>query len=111
MSELDRRVLVTGGGTGIGQGVAWALAAAGCQVVVAGRRDDKLQETLAAAPPNSRLLSHTVDVANRSSVVELVNWTTDQLSGIDVLVHAAGVNIKNRSMLEMTPEQDRKSVV
>lgn len=105
MSSLDRRVLVTGGGTGMGQGIAWALAAAGCRVVVAGRRDDKLQATLAAAPPGGRLLARTVDVADRKNVVDLVNWTTEQLSGIDVLVHAAGVNIKNRTMLDMPPEQ------
>ncbi|MCA9149573.1 MAG: SDR family oxidoreductase [Planctomycetales bacterium] len=105
MSQLDRRVLVTGGGTGIGQGVAWALAAAGCRVVVAGRREDKLNETIQGAPPNCKLFGRTVDVADRSSVLDLVNWTTEQLTGIDVLVHAAGINIKNRSMLDMTPEQ------
>lgn len=105
MNNLDRRVLVTGGGTGIGQGIAWGLAAAGCRVVVAGRREDKLVQTVQTAPQGSSMRWRTVDVADRSSVIDLVQWTTAELTGIDVLVHAAGVNIKNRSMLEMTPEQ------
>ncbi len=105
MSLQNRKVLVTGGGTGIGQGVAWALAAAGCHVVVAGRRPDKLQETVTRAPTGASIRLHPVDVTQRASVQQLVEWTTQQLGQIDVLVHAAGVNIKNRSMLEMQPEQ------
>jgi NAD(P)-dependent dehydrogenase (short-subunit alcohol dehydrogenase family) len=105
MSGLDRRVLVTGGGTGIGQGIAWALADAGCRVVVAGRRLEKLQQTVAHSPAAGKLFAHPVDVTNRDSVQQLVAWTNDTLSGIDVLVHAAGVNIKTRSMLEMPPDQ------
>ncbi len=105
MSLLDRRVLVTGGGTGIGQAIAWAFGAAGSRVVVAGRRESKLQETVNAAPPGCSIRSRVVDVTDRAGVEQLVGWATDQLQGIDILVHAAGVNIKQRSMLDMTPEQ------
>jgi NADP-dependent 3-hydroxy acid dehydrogenase YdfG len=105
MSLLDQRVLITGGGTGIGQGVAWAFAAAGCRVVIGGRRSSKLQETVNAAPPGSWIREHSVDVTDRSSVKELVEWAIEQMGGVDVLVHAAGVNVKQRSMLEMSPEQ------
>jgi NAD(P)-dependent dehydrogenase (short-subunit alcohol dehydrogenase family) len=105
MSLQNKIVLVTGGGTGIGQGVAWALAEAGCRVVVAGRREDKLRETLEHAPAGTSLHQHVVDVADRASVLRLVEWTTEELGPPDILVHAAGVNIKNRSMLEMRPEQ------
>jgi NADP-dependent 3-hydroxy acid dehydrogenase YdfG len=101
----DQKALVTGGGSGIGQSVAWALAAAGCDVVVAGRREQRLRETVARAPAGRSIRQHVVDVADRRSVEQLVEWTTQQLGRIDILVHAAGVNIKNRSMLEMRPEQ------
>lgn len=101
-----QNVLITGGGTGMGQGIAWALAAAGYRVVVAGRREDKLRQTIEGASIGSvPILAHPVDVAQRSSVVTLVEWTCQQLGRIDCLVHAAGVNIKNRSMLSMPPEQ------
>jgi NAD(P)-dependent dehydrogenase (short-subunit alcohol dehydrogenase family) len=105
MELKNRKVLVTGGGTGIGRAIAWALANAGCQVVVAGRREEPLKETVAQAPTGSSIDFHTVDVADRPSVRRLIDWTTEHLGRIDVLVHAAGVNIKNRTMLEMRPEQ------
>jgi len=104
-SQALRTVLVTGGGTGIGQGIAWALAAAGYQVVVAGRREDRLQETIAGAPAGAvPIRGVQVDVSMRSSVVQMVDWAIQQLGSIDCLVHAAGMNIKQRSMLEMSPE-------
>ena len=104
-SRALRSVLVTGGGTGIGQGIAWALAAAGYQVMVAGRREDRLQETIAQAPPGSMPIRGVqVDVSMRSSVVQMVDWTIQQMGRIDCLIHAAGMNIKQRSMLEMSPE-------
>jgi NAD(P)-dependent dehydrogenase (short-subunit alcohol dehydrogenase family) len=106
MTLQNQKALVTGGGSGIGQSVAWALSAGGCEVVVAGRRRDKLDETLAQAPAEGRpLKALAVDVSDRQSVQQLVQRTTQQLGHIDILVHAAGVNIKRRSMLDMPPEQ------
>jgi NAD(P)-dependent dehydrogenase (short-subunit alcohol dehydrogenase family) len=105
MKLQNQKALVTGGGTGIGQGVAWALAGAGCEVVVAGRRRDKLDQTVAQSPVACRLRGYVVDVSDRGGVQELVEWANEQLGRIDILVHAAGVNIKRRSMLDMSPEQ------
>src|SRR5690606_33543805 len=45
------------------------------------------------------------DVTDLDSVKQLVAWTEQTLGPIDILVYAAGVNIKNRSMAEMSPEQ------
>ena len=105
MSLLPQGVLVTGGGTGIGQAVARSFAAAGSNVVVSGRRLDKLQETADHADAGGRIHCRTADVAERDSVQQLVSWATETLGRIDLLVHAAGVNIKTRTMHEMTPEQ------
>lgn len=104
MNCNETAALVTGGGTGMGRSVAVALAQAGCQVVVAGRRESKLQETVDAARPGVVHL-HCVDVADRHSVEMLVQSVNEKLGRIDLLVHAAGVNIKNRTMADMQPEQ------
>jgi NAD(P)-dependent dehydrogenase (short-subunit alcohol dehydrogenase family) len=40
MRLADKTALITGGGTGIGQGIALGLAREGCRVAIAGRRDD-----------------------------------------------------------------------
>ncbi len=44
MSLSGKTALVTGGGTGIGLGIAQALAAAGCRVIIAGRRESVLEK-------------------------------------------------------------------
>ena len=84
-----------------------AFAQAGCQVTIAGRREEKLLETARLCEPIT-IHTHTVDVANRDSVHALVSWATEKMGQIDILVHSAGVNIKQRSMRDMDPaEWDR----
>lgn len=102
---MELKVLVTGGGTGIGQAVAWTMADAGCDVVVTGRRQQKLDETVAQTPSSGSIVAYTSDVADRQSVRQVVDWTIERLGRVDLLVHAAGINIKSRTMLEMSPDQ------
>lgn len=94
-------VVVVGGGTGMGQASARSLAAAGAQVVVGGRRESALLETAAG----TSIKHHTLDVADRQSVNDFFAWATNELGRIDVMINAAGMNIKNRSMADMLPEQ------
>ncbi len=105
MRLKDKHAVVVGGGTGIGWGIARAFAAEQCRVVIAGRREDKLREAASAWQGTPPLLYHPVDVADRRSVASLFQWANEQLGQIDILVNSAGVNIRNRTMAEMTPEQ------
>lgn len=105
MSLQNKTALVTGGATGIGLGIARSLAAAGCRVAIAGRREDKLREAAAAWAGKPAFLVHTVDVANRDDVKKLVTWAEKELGQIDILVNSAGVNIKQRTMADMPPEE------
>jgi NADP-dependent 3-hydroxy acid dehydrogenase YdfG len=73
-------------------------------VVVAGRREGPLRETAARSADSAGSIAwQTVDVADRASVRRLAEQATQTLGQIDVLVHAAGVNVKQRSMMEMPP--------
>jgi NADP-dependent 3-hydroxy acid dehydrogenase YdfG len=101
----NKTALITGGGTGIGLGIARALAAAGCRVAIAGRREDKLRAAADQGTGAPALLYHVVDVTDRESVRQLVAWAERELGRIDILVNSAGTNIRTRSMAEMTPEQ------
>lgn len=104
--KLDgKTALVTGGGSGIGLGIAQAFAAAGCRVAISGRRESVLREAAVASKSAPPLLFHACDVADRNSVHQLFEWANRELGQIDILVNAAGVNIKTRKMSEMTPEQ------
>jgi NADP-dependent 3-hydroxy acid dehydrogenase YdfG len=104
MINLSQKMaLITGGGSGIGLATAVALAREGCRVAIAGRRKDVLEQAAATWTGKPPILAHAVDVGDRKSVEELFTWANKQLGRIDILVNAAGVNIKNRLMSNMEP--------
>ncbi len=105
MKLQGKTAVITGGGTGIGLGIAQAFASEGCRVVIAGRREAVLRKAAEAFQSEQPLLYHAVDVTDRASVKRLFDWANDQLGRIDILVTSAGINIKTRSMATMTPEQ------
>jgi NADP-dependent 3-hydroxy acid dehydrogenase YdfG len=104
MAIADRTVLITGGGSGIGAGCALALAEHGCRVAIAGRRAETLAQTAARFRGEPPLLTHTVDVGDRASASALIAWASEQMGQIDVLINAAGINVRRRAMEETAPE-------
>ncbi len=104
MKLAGKTALVTGGGTGIGLGIATALADEGCRVAIAGRRADKLAESAKSYSGKNALLHHAVDVGELASVEALFAWAAKELGRIDILVNSAGVNVAKRSMAELSPE-------
>lgn len=105
MKLAGKSALITGGGTGIGLGIAQAFAAEGCRVMIAGRREAPLRQAISVSNGDPAMLYHTVDVADRQSVTQLFAAANEQLGQIDILVNSAGTNIKTRSMAAMSPEQ------
>lgn len=79
-----KRAFVTGGGTGIGRAVALALADAGAEVVITGRREGPLKEVAAA---NSRIAWHAVDVTDEKELVDAIA----SAGQIDIMVPNAGI--------------------
>ncbi len=105
MSDLkNQSVFVAGGATGIGEAIAGALANAGCKVVIGGRRIEKLEEAAKAYDGNGELQVHEIDVADRESVAKAIAWAEEKNGPVDILVNAAGINIKDRTMAKMVPE-------
>lgn len=103
MSLSGKTALVVGGGTGIGAGCTRALAAAGCRVAIAGRRQEKLQEIAAEAEGAHPVLVTVADVADRQSAQAMVDWATAELGQIDILVFCAGINVPKRTMELLDP--------
>ena len=98
-----RRAVVTGAAQGIGRSIVQALAQEGVQVAAFDIDGTGLQAATAAGA----VLTHTVDLADRSAVHAAVQQTVDVLGGIDILVNCAGgVRGQVGRPLEDVVEQD-----
>lgn len=87
----DKVVIVTGGGTGIGKGIAMEFAKAGAHVVVASRRLDVIRKAAAEIETlGRRSLAVQTDVTEKGQVDNLVKQTVDKFGRIDILVNNAG---------------------
>lgn len=89
---MDKVVLVTGASSGIGEGIARELAAAGAKVMLGARRTDRLGalvEELAAAGGDAR--ARALDVTDRASVEAFAEAARQAWGRIDVIVNNAGV--------------------
>ena len=91
---MDRNIaLITGAGSGIGRVTALALLDAGYALVLAGRRENKLRETAAAAGVGGdRVLIVPTDVSDRQAVVQLYAETKERFGRLDLLFNNAGIN-------------------
>ena len=93
MKKLEGKIaIVTGGGSGIGRGVALALAQEGSRLVVCGRRLEKIEATVQMIKQNGgEALAVQADVTEPEDVERLVNSTLEHYGTIDILVNNAGV--------------------
>lgn len=91
---VGRRALVTGGGRGLGEAMAWALAEAGAEVVVASRHLDSCAEVAGAIHDATgvRTLALELDVSQEPSVSAAVRRVEDELGAVDILINNSGTS-------------------
>jgi NAD(P)-dependent dehydrogenase (short-subunit alcohol dehydrogenase family) len=105
MSRLKgKTALVTGGGSGIGLAAARLLLDEGAKVAITGRNEEKLRRAAGELGAGDRLIYRAADVADLGQVQALVQDVTRRLGPIDILINNAGLNIKERTFRELTPE-------
>jgi NAD(P)-dependent dehydrogenase (short-subunit alcohol dehydrogenase family) len=110
MSETVRKVaVVTGAGSGIGRAVSLALARAGYAVALAGRRQDALEATAAAAGSAETLVVRC-DVAEATSVEQLFETTAQRFGRVDLLFNNAGTGAPAVPIDQLSIEQWRAVV-
>jgi len=104
--DLDGKVaLVTGGGSGIGRAIAAALAADGAAVVVAGRRQGALDETVAHVSADGGTVSaETADVSKADDVSRLVDAVLERHGELNIAVNNAATVGKGAPLDEVSEE-------
>lgn len=100
---LDGKIaLITGGGTGLGFGMASAFVDSGARVVITGRRSEVLQE--ACNKIGEKCEYRANDIRELSSLPGLVKEIEATKGPIDILVNNAGINLK-KNVLEVTDKE------
>ena len=108
MRLTGNTILITGGGTGIGRGLAQAFHALGNQVIVAGRRADALAGTLAANPG---MTSMTLDIQDPAGIRRLASEVEERFPQLNVLINNAGIMRVEKLQSQQADLADAESVI
>jgi NAD(P)-dependent dehydrogenase (short-subunit alcohol dehydrogenase family) len=105
--DLTGRVaVVTGGGQGIGEGIAKNLAKAGAAVVVAARHTDRIDRVAAdIIASGGRALAVTTDVTDRAALIALADAAIDAFGGLHVWVNNAGGSPVRSPLKELSEDE------
>lgn len=96
----DRRILITGGSTGIGAAIAKKVISEGAQVVITGRDDERLSAVATDLGTSCKWIAF--DNENTENVESLLNEAIDKLGFIDSIVCNAGISLHEASILQVS---------
>jgi NAD(P)-dependent dehydrogenase (short-subunit alcohol dehydrogenase family) len=106
MELTGKTAIVTGGGRGIGAGIARVLAREGANVVVMGRYEHEVEPVAEdIRKGGGRALAIVADVTNWESLQAMARRTVEHFGGVDILVNNAGTEGPPRLMVDLPVEQ------
>lgn len=101
-SLAGETALITGGGSGLGLGIARSFVQAGARVVLVGRREEVLQKAASELGSAADWIAH--DILQLGEAKSLVKVAIDRVGPISILVNNAGIHIK-KPAVDLTPEE------
>ena len=110
MKTNNNTILITGGATGIGLALAEVLLRNGNQVIICGRRQDRLLQVKEKYP---QIHTRVCDVSNASDQQTLFEWILGEFPNLNVLINNAGVQNQidyTKSMVKVLPNGDEIAI-
>ncbi|HET7898115.1 MAG TPA: SDR family NAD(P)-dependent oxidoreductase, partial [Flavisolibacter sp.] len=111
MKVTNNKILITGGGSGIGLGLTERFLAEKNTVVVCGRRAEVLQQLSDRHPS---VITKVCDVSDENERIDLFNWIKDNHPDLNVLVNNAGIqqwmNVTDEHFYEKAKQEIRINV-
>ncbi|MHC2993092.1 cytochrome C553 [Pontibacter sp. HJ8] len=105
MNLAGNTVLITGGASGIGLALAERFLKAGSEVLVCGRREEKLREAQQSHPG---LQTRVCDVGSEADRIALFEWATREFPKLNVLVNNAGIQRRGKFTEDTASWEERR---
>ena len=108
---MNKVVVITGGGTGVGRAVALECARQGWTAVITGRRAEPLDDTVEHAHGlTGRVIPHVADVSDEDAVRALADRVAREFGTVGALVNSAGINVAQRELEQLSADDFRTLV-
>ena len=107
---MNKSIIITGAGSGVGRATAIAFLNAGWGVALLGRRADALEETIAQTASNENALAIPTDVTDEAAVTAAFDATVAKFGQLDALFNNAGGNAPPATIDELSVEAWKRVV-
>ena len=106
---MNKTVVITGAGSGVGRAAALALARDNWRVALVGRREELLRETVGCAgSQRDQFLVCPCDIGRADAVTAMARMVLEKFGVVEALINAAGTNAPNRSLEVLSFSQNFK---